>query len=99
MLREYKVQTRLCAWSGLFFLGLAYFMGGLEDDGWLLFSRFLCLGGYVLTACGTFMYGRGKGYEPVIGLAGVLGNRPSCRGQSTQHHFTVHCISGTAEAL
>ena len=73
MLKEYRLQTRLCAWGGLAFLGLAYFMGGLEDDGWVLFSRFLYLGGYALTGCGAFMYGLGKGYRRGAAAAGVLG--------------------------
>jgi len=60
MLKEYRLQTRLCAWGGLAFLGLAYFMAGLEDDGWVFFSRLLYLGGYALTGCGTYMFGRGK---------------------------------------
>ncbi len=73
MLKEYRLQTRLCAWGGLAFLGLAYFMGGLEDDGWVFFSRLLYLGGYVLTGCGAYMYGRGKGYEGLVAALGVLG--------------------------
>jgi len=73
MLKEYKLQTQLCAWGGLAFLGFAYFMGGLDDSGWVFFSRLLYIGGYLLTGCGTYMYGRGKGCGPAIGLVGALG--------------------------
>ncbi|MGE5280199.1 MAG: hypothetical protein ACM3L6_05615 [Deltaproteobacteria bacterium] len=67
------MQTRLCAWGGIVFLGLAYFMGGLEDAGWAFFGRLLYAGGYVLTGCGTYMYSRGKGYRAAVGLLGLLG--------------------------
>ena len=73
MLKEYKMQTRLCAWGGLAILGLAYFMGGLQDAGWVFFSRLLYVGGYALTGCGAFMYGLGKGYRRAAAAAGVLG--------------------------
>ncbi len=73
MLREYKLQTRLCAWGGLAFLGLAYFIGGMEENGGVFFSRLLYVGGYVLTGCGSYMYGRGKGYGRTVGALGVLG--------------------------
>ena len=63
----------MCAWGGIAFLGLAYFMGGFADSGWIFFSQVLYLGGFALTGCGTYMYGRGKGYAPSIGLLGLLG--------------------------
>jgi len=73
MLKEYRLQTRLCAWGGLSFLGLAYFVGGLEDEGWVFFSRLLYLGGYVLTGCGAYMYGRGKGFGRGVAALAALG--------------------------
>ncbi len=73
MLKEYKLQTRLCAWGGLAFLGLAYFLGGLDEKDLVFFSRLLYLGGYVLTGCGAYMYGRGKGYGRILGALGALG--------------------------
>jgi len=73
MLKEYRMQTRLCAWGGLAFLGLAFFLVGGSDQGWVFFGRLLYLGGYALTGCGAYMYGRGKGYGPRIVALGALG--------------------------
>jgi len=63
----------MCAWGGLAFLGLAYYIGRFPDSGWIFFSQVLYLGGFALTGCGVYMYGRGKGYGPSIGCLGLLG--------------------------
>ncbi len=72
MLREYKFQTSVCVWGGVFF-GFFGFLIATHGASYEVFGQLLMVGGYLLTSCGCFLYARGKGYGWVVGLAGILG--------------------------
>jgi hypothetical protein len=72
MLKEYKFQTSLCVWGGVFF-GLFGFALAAPGTSYETFGQLLMAGGYLLMACGCFLYARGKGYGWMMGLVGILG--------------------------
>lgn len=72
MLKEYRAQTILGVWGGLFFCAA----------GWLIFQTplayrhfgaLMLAGGYVLFVSGCIMYAKGKGWDGLWGLLGILG--------------------------
>ncbi len=72
MLKEYRTQTIIGVWGGFFFGCLGYLVASLGAS-YLYFGYMMIAGGYILLACGGYMYARGKGYGWVVGLIGVLG--------------------------
>jgi hypothetical protein len=72
MLREYKFQTLVCVWGGAAF-GVLGFLLATPGMSYGVFGQLLMVGGYVLTACGCFLYARGKGFGWAMGLLGILG--------------------------
>ncbi|MDD5018846.1 MAG: hypothetical protein PHH75_01560 [Candidatus Omnitrophica bacterium] len=72
MLKEYKAQALMSVWGGFLFGALGYVVTYLgSPHGY--FGYVMMTGGYVLLACGGYMYARGKGYGWVMGLLGILG--------------------------
>lgn len=71
MLKEYKSQTILCVWGGFLFCGLGYLIAQPASP-YPYFGHVLFIGGYLLNMCGAYMYARGKGYQPWVGLLGIL---------------------------
>lgn len=72
MLREYKMQTSVCVWGGFVF-GLFGFLIAIPGTAYEVFGRLIMTGGYLMMACGCYLYARGKGYSWVVGLLGILG--------------------------
>lgn len=73
MLKEYKAQTMIGVWGGFLFGCLGYVVSRLGFSYYVYFGYTMMAGGYVLLACGGYMYGRGKGYGWLVNLLGLLG--------------------------
>ena len=73
MLKEYKLQTILGIWGGLFFMLLGYFMASHRTTSIVFFGHAALIGGVALFVSGCFMYAKGKGYPWLMGLLCLLG--------------------------
>jgi len=72
MLKEYRAQTIIGVWGGFLFGGLGYIVSR-QGASYFYFGYAMIAGGYVLMACGGYMYGRGKGYGWLVSSLGILG--------------------------
>lgn len=72
MLKEYRTQTILGVWGGFLSVGLGYLVSCLGSS-YFYFGYAMMAGGYILLACGGYMYGRGKGYGWLVSFLGILG--------------------------
>ena len=72
MLKEYRAQTIIGVWGGFLFGCLGYIVSR-QGASYLYFGYTMVAGGYVLMACGGYMYGRGKGHGWLVSSLGILG--------------------------
>lgn len=73
MLKEYRLQSIMGIWGGVFFLALGFFLASLPRVVYVCFGRVIMSGGACLFVCGCFMYAKGKGRSFAWGILGLLG--------------------------
>jgi hypothetical protein len=73
MLKDYRLQSFLGIWGGVFFFALGVMISGATHAMYRVFSMMLEAGGYILFVSGCVMYAKGKGHRWYLGLLGILG--------------------------